>query len=53
VKNVRRQTKKKVTKFKTRDDEYYDSFWSGTVEVVGCPWCCIVNKSSGIAPCKS
>ena len=26
VKNIRRQTKKKVTKFKTRDDEYYDSF---------------------------
>ena len=26
VKNVRRQSKKKVTKFKTRDDEYYDSF---------------------------
>ena len=29
VKNIRRQSKKKVTKFKTRDDEYYDSFWSG------------------------
>ena len=31
VKNVRRQSKKKVTKFKTRDDEYYDSFWTGTL----------------------
>jgi hypothetical protein len=26
VKNVRRQTKKKVTKFKQREDDYYDSF---------------------------
>jgi len=26
VKNIRRQSKKKVTKFKTKDDEYYDSF---------------------------
>ena len=26
VKNVRRQTKKKVTKFKTKDDWYEDSF---------------------------
>ena len=26
VKNIRRQTKKKVTKFKTRDDYYEDSF---------------------------
>lgn len=26
VKNVRRQTKKKVTKFKQRDDDYYDSY---------------------------
>ena len=26
VKNVRRQSKKKVTKFKTRDDEYYDTY---------------------------
>ena len=26
VKNIRRQSKKKVTKFKTRDDEYYDTF---------------------------
>ena len=31
VKNARRQSKKKVTKFKTRDDEYYDSFWTGTL----------------------
>ena len=40
VKNIRRQTKKKVTKFKNKDDDYYDSYWSGTVEVemgsVGC-----------------
>ena len=28
VKNIRRQTKKKVTKFKTRDDYYEDSFWT-------------------------
>ena len=26
VKNVRRQSKKKVTKFKTKDDWYEDSF---------------------------
>jgi len=31
VKNIRRQTKKKVTKFKNKDDDYYDSYWSGTV----------------------
>ena len=37
VKNVKRQSKKKVTKFKTRDDEYYDSFWSGTVGVAVAP----------------
>ena len=30
VKNIRRQSKKKVTKFKTKDDDYYDTFWSGT-----------------------
>jgi len=28
VKNVRRQSKKKVTKFKTKDDWYEDSFWT-------------------------
>ena len=28
VKNIRRQTKKKVTKFKREVDEYYDSYWS-------------------------
>jgi len=28
VKNIRRQTKKKVTKFKTREDYYEDSFWT-------------------------
>jgi len=26
VKNIRRQTKKKVTKFKKETDEYYDTF---------------------------
>ena len=26
VKNIRRQTKKKVTKFKREVDEYYDTF---------------------------
>lgn len=26
VKNIRRQSKKKVTKFKTRDDYYEDTF---------------------------
>jgi len=26
VKNIRRQTKKKVTKFKNKDDDYYDSY---------------------------
>jgi len=30
VKNIRRQTKKKVTKFKKETDKYYDTFWSGT-----------------------
>ncbi len=52
VKNIRRQTKKKVTKFKKEVDEYYDTYWSGTVMVAMRPWCCIVDKSSGIAPCK-
>jgi len=28
VKNIRRQSKKKVTKFKTRDDYYEDSYWT-------------------------
>lgn len=37
VKNIRRQGKKKVTKFKQRDDEYYDSYWSGTVGVAVAP----------------
>jgi hypothetical protein len=28
VKNIRRQTKKKVTKFKREVNEYDDSFWT-------------------------
>ena len=28
VKNIRRQTKKKVTKFKREVDEFYDSYWT-------------------------
>ena len=28
VKNIRRQSKKKVTKFKREQDHYEDSFWS-------------------------
>ena len=28
VKNIRRQTKKKVTKFKREVDEYYDTYWT-------------------------
>jgi hypothetical protein len=28
VKNIRRQTKKKVTKFKRETDIYDDSFWT-------------------------
>lgn len=28
VKNIRRQSKKKVNKFKREVDEYYDSFWT-------------------------
>ena len=28
VKNIRRQTKKKVTKFKRETDEYYDTYWT-------------------------
>jgi hypothetical protein len=28
VKNVKRQSKKKVTKFKTKEDWYEDSFWT-------------------------
>ena len=31
VKNIRRQTKKKVTKFKREVGEYDDTYWSGTV----------------------
>lgn len=30
VKNVRRQSKKKVAKFKRERDQYEDSYWSGT-----------------------
>lgn len=30
VKNIRRQSKKKVTKFKREVDEYYDTYWSVT-----------------------
>ena len=30
VKNIRRQSKKKVTKFKREQDHYEDSYWSGT-----------------------
>ena len=37
VKNIRRQTKKKVTKFKRETDEWYDSFWTGTVGVAVAP----------------
>ena len=48
VKNVRRQTKKKVTKFKTKDDDYYDSFWTGTVTLPLPPRWDIVHESSGI-----
>jgi len=28
VKNIRRQTKKKVTKFKREMDEFYDTYWT-------------------------
>ena len=28
VKNIRRQTKKKVTKFKREVDEFYDTYWT-------------------------
>ena len=28
VKNIRRQSKKKVNKFKREVDEYYDSYWT-------------------------
>ena len=31
VKNIRRQTKKKVTKFKREVNEYDDTYWTGTV----------------------
>ena len=31
VKNIRRQTKKKVTKFKREVSEYDDTYWSGTI----------------------
>ena len=30
VKNIRRQSKKKVAKFKREQDHYEDSYWSGT-----------------------
>jgi len=46
VKNIRRQTKKKVTKFKTKDDDYYDTFWSGTLNSHLNLWWGIVYKSS-------
>ena len=31
VKNIRRQTKKKVSKFKREVNEYDDTYWTGTV----------------------
>ena len=31
VKNIRRQTKKKVTKFKREVNEYDDTYWTGIV----------------------
>jgi len=46
VKNIRRQTKKKVTKFKNKDDDYYDSYWSGTLNSHLYLWWGIVYKSS-------
>ena len=31
VKNIRRQTKKKVAKFKREVNEYDDTYWTGTI----------------------
>jgi hypothetical protein len=50
VKNIRRQSKKKVTKFKTREEEWYDSYWTGTLISPLPQISDIVYKSSGIQP---
>lgn len=43
VKNIRRQTKKKVTKFKREVDEWYDTYWTGTVAVAVAPDICYIT----------
>ena len=40
VKNIRRQSKKKVNKFKREVDEYYDSYWTGTLVVASLDFLC-------------
>ena len=42
VKNIRRQTKKKVTKFKREVSEYDDTYWTGTVTLDILSRSCIV-----------
>ena len=40
VKNIRRQSKKKVNKFKREVDEYYDSYWTGPLAVASLDFLC-------------
>ena len=47
VKNIRRQTKKKVAKFKREVNEYDDTYWSGTLNIAKVPFTCIVYMLTG------
>jgi len=37
VQNIRRQTKKKVTKFKREMDEFYDTYWTVHYRLISHP----------------
>ena len=47
VKNIRRQTKKKVAKFKREVSEYDDTYWTGTLNIEIVPLACIVYMLTG------
>ena len=47
VKNIRRQTKKKVAKFKREVNEYDDTYWTGTLNIAKVPLACIVYMLTG------
>ena len=49
VKNIRRQTKKKVAKFKREVNEYDDTYWTGTLNIAKVPLACIVYMLTGFS----